>query len=75
MHKAAKSAADRDKTDFLLVQYFSLCVPSGLADADVDLEYVAQVLEPVLGAQSPEDPRVVKFAGGHLTVRGGLPPS
>jgi len=49
MHKAAKSAADRDKTDFLLVQYFSLCVPSGLADADVDLEYVAQVLEPVLG--------------------------
>jgi hypothetical protein len=49
MHKAAKSASDRDKTDFLLVQYFSLCAPSGLDDADVDLNYVAQVLEPVLG--------------------------
>ncbi len=56
MHKAAKSASDRDKTDFLLVQYFSLCVPSGLEDADVDLEYVAQVLEPVLGTQSPKLP-------------------
>ncbi len=49
LHKTAKSASDRDKTDFLLVQYFSLCVPSGLEDADVDLDYVAQVLEPVLG--------------------------
>jgi len=52
----AKSASDRDKTDFLLVQYFSLCAPSGLEDADVDLAYVAQVLEPVLGPQSPKLP-------------------
>jgi hypothetical protein len=51
LQKPAKSASDRDKTDFLLVQYFSLCAPSGMEDADVDLEYVAQVLEPVLGAQ------------------------
>lgn len=51
MQKPVKSAADRDKIDFLLVQYFSLCAPSGLDDADVDLEYVAQVLEPVLGQQ------------------------
>jgi hypothetical protein len=56
MQKAAKSASDRDKTDFLLVQYFSLCAPSGLEDADVDLDYVAQVLEPVLGPQQPELP-------------------
>jgi hypothetical protein len=56
VHKTEKSASDRDKTDFLLVQYFSLCAPSGLEDADVDLEYVAQVLEPVLGAQQPEIP-------------------
>jgi hypothetical protein len=56
MQKAAKSASDRDKTDFLLVQYFSLCAPSGLEDADVDLDYVAQVLEPVLGPQSPKLP-------------------
>jgi hypothetical protein len=56
MHKTAKSASDRDKTDFLLVQYFSLCAPSGMDDADVDLDYVAQVLEPVLGPQQPTLP-------------------
>jgi hypothetical protein len=56
MQKAAKSASDRDKTDFLLVQYFSLCAPSGLEDADLDLDYVAQVLEPVLGPQEPKLP-------------------
>jgi hypothetical protein len=56
MQKAEKSASDRDKTDFLLVQYFSLCAPSGLEDADVDLDYVAQVLEPVLGPQQAEVP-------------------
>src|SRR5882762_3939302 len=56
MHKAAKSTSDRDKTDFLLVQYFSLCAPSGLEDTDLDLDYVAQVLEPVLGPQEPKLP-------------------
>jgi len=56
LRKPIKSASDRDKADFLLVQYFSLCTPSGVADSEVDLKYVAQVLEPVLGAQSPEVP-------------------
>jgi hypothetical protein len=56
LQKTVKSAIDRDKTDFLLVQYFSLCAPSGMEDADVDLDYVAQVLEPVLGPQPPELP-------------------
>jgi hypothetical protein len=56
MQKPSKSACDRDKTDFLLVQYFSLCAPSGLEDADVDLDYVAQVLEPVFGSQQPTLP-------------------
>ena len=56
MHKPTKSTSDRDKADFLLVQYFSLCAPSGLEDADLDLDYVAQVLEPVLGPQQPKLP-------------------
>ena len=56
LHKPVKSGSDRDKIDFLLVQYFSLSAPSGLEDSDVDLEYVAQVLEPVLGAQQPKLP-------------------
>jgi len=49
LEKPRKSDCDRDKIDFLLVQYFSHCAPSRLEDADVDMEYVAQVLEPVLG--------------------------
>jgi hypothetical protein len=56
LHKAVKTPSDRDKVDFLLVQYFSLCAPSGLEDADVDLDYVAQVLEPALGPQQPKLP-------------------
>jgi hypothetical protein len=55
-HKAAKSASDRDKTDFLLVQYFSLCALSGLGDSNLDLDYFAQVLEPVLGPQEANVP-------------------
>ncbi len=47
--KATKTDAIRDKIDFLLVQYFSQIAPSGLVDADVDLAFVAQYLEPVLG--------------------------
>jgi hypothetical protein len=50
LKKQARSAADRDKIDFLLVQFFSHSAPSRLEDADVDLEYVAQTLDPVLGA-------------------------
>jgi hypothetical protein len=42
--------SDRDKIDFLLVQFFSHCAPSRLEDVDVDLVYVAQTLEPVLGS-------------------------
>ncbi len=56
LHKASKSGSDRDKTDYLLVQYFSLCAPSGMEDADIDIDYVAQVLEPVLGPQQPKLP-------------------
>jgi len=56
LHKQEKSAADRDKVDFLLVQYFSFCAPSGLEDSDVDVDFVAQVLEPVLGAKQGEPP-------------------
>jgi len=49
LKKEKRTEADRDKVDFLLVQYFSQCSTSGLQDPDVDLAYVAQVLEPILG--------------------------
>lgn len=47
--KPTKTDAIRDKIDFLLVQYFSQLAPSGLADAEVDLGYVAHAIEPALG--------------------------
>jgi hypothetical protein len=48
LHKPQHSDADRDKIDFLLVQYFaqSANLPSS---ENVDLQYVATILEPVLG--------------------------
>jgi hypothetical protein len=49
LHRATRIDSDRDKIDFLLVQYFSHCAPSRLEDTDVDLAYVAQMLDPVLG--------------------------
>jgi hypothetical protein len=50
LHRATRLDSDRDKIDFLLVQYFSHCAPSRLEDTDVDLDYVAQMLDPVLGS-------------------------
>src|SRR5580765_34303 len=47
--KSNKSDAIRDKIDFLQVQYFSQIAPAGLKDAEVDLAYVANAMEPVLG--------------------------
>ena len=47
--KQPKTDAIRDKIDFLLVQYFSQIAPAGLNDAEVDLPYVAQAMESVLG--------------------------
>src|SRR5690349_1225061 len=47
--KQNKGDAVRDKIDFLLVQYFSQVAPAGLNDTEVDLAFVAQTMEPVLG--------------------------
>ena len=60
LHKAQHSDSDRDKIDFLLVQYFSHAAPSRLEDADVDMAYVAQTLEPVVGAVDRELPQWLK---------------
>jgi hypothetical protein len=52
LNKAKHADSDRDKLDFLMVQFFSHCAPSRLEEGDLDLEYVAQVLEPVFGVPS-----------------------
>ena len=49
LEKDEKSPSDRDKIDFLLVQFFSQAAPSRLEDNQVTIEYVARMLEPVLG--------------------------
>jgi len=56
LRKPAHTDSDRDKIDFLLVQFFSHSAPSRLEDADVDLPYVSQMLEPVLGTVTEEVP-------------------
>jgi hypothetical protein len=48
LRKQEKTAADRDKIDLLLVQYFALCAPEDLYRKDIGLDDVAQVLKPVL---------------------------
>jgi hypothetical protein len=54
--KPVKTDADRDKLDFLLVQYFAVCSPPSLADRDLRMEDAAEVLAPVLGPVSTELP-------------------
>lgn len=48
-NKPDKTDTDRDKLDFLLVQFFALCAPPTLPDTDIRLEDAAEVLTPILG--------------------------
>ena len=49
LRKPAKNTTDRDKIDFLLVQYFALCAPAKIYHKQIDLADAAQVMQPVLG--------------------------
>jgi hypothetical protein len=49
LRKPSKTNMDRDKIDFLLVQYFALCAPAKIYHKQIQLEDVAQVMKPVLG--------------------------
>jgi len=49
LRKAQRTDSDRDKLDFLLVQFFSHAAPSRTEEADVDMDFVAQTLQPVFG--------------------------
>jgi hypothetical protein len=49
LHKVERGDSDRDKIDFLLVQFLSVCAPSPLDDEEASHEFVAAILEPVLG--------------------------
>jgi hypothetical protein len=49
LRKSAKTTFDRDKVDFLLVQYFALCAAPKIYHKQIELPDVAEVLRPVLG--------------------------
>lgn len=49
LNQEHRTEFDRDKIDFLLSQYFAVCAPPSFHDREVDLEEVAEVLEPILG--------------------------
>jgi hypothetical protein len=49
LRKPSKNNVDRDKIDFLLVQYFALCAPAKIYHKQIELLDVAQVMKPVLG--------------------------
>jgi hypothetical protein len=49
LDKEPKTESDREKIDFLLVQYFAHCAPPGVVDHPITLDQVARVLEPALG--------------------------
>jgi len=49
LRKSSKNNTDRDKIDFLLVQYFALCAPPKIYHKQIELNDVAHVMKPVLG--------------------------
>lgn|GEM_PF-288098 len=53
LERKQKTESDKEKIDFLLVQYFAHCAPQGLNEQNLTLDEVAEVLQPALGA-TPE---------------------
>ena len=49
LKKSTKTTVDRDKIDFLLVQYFALCAPAKIYHKQIEPNDVATVMKPVLG--------------------------
>ena len=56
LEKKEKTEADKDKIDFLLVQYFAHCAPHGLNEPQITLEEVARVVEPAMGRAADHFP-------------------
>lgn len=61
LERGHKTEADKDKLDFLLVQYFAHCAPHSMNEQQLTLDEVARVLEPVLG---PPPTRYPEWASG-----------
>ena len=53
LRKPVKTHFDRDKIDFLLVQYFALCAPAKIYHKRIEPQDVAEVMKPILGDVEP----------------------
>jgi hypothetical protein len=53
LRKPVKTHFDRDKIDFLLVQYFALCAPAKIYHKRIEPPDVAEVMKPILGDVEP----------------------
>jgi hypothetical protein len=53
LRKSVKTHFDRDKIDFLLVQYFALCAPAKIYHKRIEPDDVAEVMKPILGDVEP----------------------
>src|ERR1700733_6722106 len=53
LRKSTKTTFDRDKIDFLLVQYFALCAPAKIYHKRIEPLDVAEVMKPILGEVAP----------------------
>jgi hypothetical protein len=49
LDRKQKTESDKEKIDFLLVQYFAHCAPHGINEQNLTLDEVAEVLQPALG--------------------------
>jgi hypothetical protein len=66
LRKPAKKPADRNKVDFVIVQYFASQAPQHVATRDVSYADTALVLRPILGAIPPVPPDSLKPLEGVL---------
>jgi hypothetical protein len=57
LNKKGRTHLDRDKVDFLLVQFFSQRAPSNVSDSDLSFETVALFLDPLLGTVDASEPK------------------
>lgn len=71
LDKPQKTEADKEKIDFLLVQYFAHCAPDGVTEQGLTLPAVAQVLKPVLGQEPDAFPDWTAQLDGKLQKMNG----
>ena len=71
LEKKQKTEGDKEKIDFLLVQYLAHCAPHGVTEQQITLDGVARVLEPALGEKPETYPDWIKTLDQKLQVMNG----